>query len=293
MAGTLTKRTVICGVEIQRMNWWQRFKKSSAHTQASIVMSAVVMVATVAYSIIAGVQLFVMRKSSEDSSLQAQKLIDAANQIKIAAWQFKESAQGIDDNLGNAVGKLQDQVEESHKSVSAIIETTHQDLRPWVGVESAVPKNFWRPLGNIQIDVDFGLRNYGRSVAERVRIYPELLISSKANRYESACHTSYQKNDLGYSLVPTETLHTTYGMNVSASQIEDVIKNQHGDRNLFLKIIGCVVYSEQGKKTAIHHTPFSYALELTNRQYITANTMTVDDQLMRLKQLGIYPGPAN
>jgi hypothetical protein len=43
------------------MNWWQRFKRSSAHTQANIVCTFVVMLATLVYAGVSVKQMFVMR----------------------------------------------------------------------------------------------------------------------------------------------------------------------------------------------------------------------------------------
>jgi len=43
------------------MNWWQRFKRSSAHTQANIVCSFIVMLATIVYVTVSARQLLVMR----------------------------------------------------------------------------------------------------------------------------------------------------------------------------------------------------------------------------------------
>jgi hypothetical protein len=43
------------------MNWWQRFKRSSAHTQANIVCTFVVMLATLIYAGVSVKQMFVMR----------------------------------------------------------------------------------------------------------------------------------------------------------------------------------------------------------------------------------------
>lgn len=219
------------------------------------------------------------------------------NEMKRSGEQSTEQMWSAIDNINWEARSMDLSEKQSEKSLKATIENSHQDLRAWVGVESVVPNNFARPLGllgNIQLDVDFGLRNYGRSVAERIRIYPELRIMSAANRHDPACKTSYEKNDLGYNLVPTETLHATYGMNVSAREIEEAIKSQHGDRNLFLKVVGCIVYSDGLSKTETHHTPFSYALELKdNVAYVTADTIAIDNSLLRLNQLVIYTGPAD
>jgi fructose-bisphosphate aldolase class 1 len=83
-------------------------------------------------------------------------------------------------------------------------------------------------------------------------------------------------------------------MNVSAVDIAETIKSQKGDRNLFLKVTGCIVYADGLDKTVTHHTPFSYVLELKdNIAYVTADTRAIDDGLLTLKQLTIYSGPAD
>ena len=62
-----------------KRSWWQRFKSSNAHTQANIVCTVLIMVATVAYAVIAARQLRAMqsqiaemRQNSQDSSRQFQ-----------------------------------------------------------------------------------------------------------------------------------------------------------------------------------------------------------------------------
>jgi hypothetical protein len=58
-----------------RQSWWRRFKASHAHTQANIVCTAIISVATVAYAIIAGFQLGAIRNTND----LTQKAIQAAN----------------------------------------------------------------------------------------------------------------------------------------------------------------------------------------------------------------------
>ena len=61
------------------MNWFKRFKKSTAYTQANIVCTVIIAIATVTYTIIAHYQLRAMnnqlgamKRSSEESSKQFQ-----------------------------------------------------------------------------------------------------------------------------------------------------------------------------------------------------------------------------
>ena len=150
------------------MNWWQRFKKSSAHIQASIVMSAVITFATVAYSIIAAVQLHVMRQASEDSSTQAKKLIDAANRVGDAANSFSQSAQGINIGVANAVEDLRKQVDQisrsvdtAHQAIEVSKEQARIEERPWVSFVSVLPADL--PDGSERIALQ--IRNGGKTPA--------------------------------------------------------------------------------------------------------------------------------
>jgi hypothetical protein len=66
------------------MTWWQRFRKSSAHTQANIVCSFVIMIATVIYSAFAGCQLKEIKATNE--------LTKQAMHVSSRAWVGIESA---------------------------------------------------------------------------------------------------------------------------------------------------------------------------------------------------------
>jgi hypothetical protein len=103
--------------------WRNSWRSASPITKASLILSAFVAVSTIAYTAAAWRTLIVMRQISSDSTQQTDKLIDAASQIKSAAWYFKGSAQGIDGNLGNAVGKLQGQVDQVKRTADAANES--------------------------------------------------------------------------------------------------------------------------------------------------------------------------
>jgi hypothetical protein len=142
-----------------KRTWIQRFEASSAHTQASIVFSGVIMVATIAYSIIAGIQLYVMSQASKDSATQTNQLITAAN-INAAASQrnaaaaesFATAASNINKGVGAAVAKLnlqagalQQSVEQATKLANETAKANEYVVtadRPWVGVESHAVDNF-------------------------------------------------------------------------------------------------------------------------------------------------------
>ena len=221
----------------------------------------------------------------------------------ISVWQARTAQQSADTSEKavflaqktdrQSIKAAEDQQRLGGKSLQATINDFHQEQRPWVGVENAEPRDFGRYFGwSIQIGIVFSLRNYGRSPAERVEIYPELEVMTEENRHHPACKRSYPKDDLGYSVLPTEMLRITHVINVRQSEIDNAVKLQKGDRNLFLKVFGCVVYRESSTGR-MHHTPFSYALELTNSHYITSDTTQIDDKLMKLEKLTIYAGQAD
>jgi hypothetical protein len=144
------------------------------------------------------------------------------------------------------------------------------------------------------MEIVFNLRNYGKSPAERVEIHPKLEIMEPENRHDSACEPYYGQTDSGYSVLPTEPLQVTYGINVQRSEIETALKRQGSDRSLFFKVIGCVVYRGKGNKGDAHHTPFVYGLEIKdNLFYINADMPSVPDNMMELKKLTIYSGPSD
>ena len=51
------------------MNWWQRFRRSSAHTQANIVCTFIVMLATIIYVVVSARQLHVMSDQLRETKI--------------------------------------------------------------------------------------------------------------------------------------------------------------------------------------------------------------------------------
>src|SRR5450631_908666 len=89
--------------------WRNSWRAASPITKGSFIMTAGIAAATIAYAVIAGWTLHVMRGIAADNSQQAQQLIDAANQIKRAGWTFSGAAMGTNNAVWGAVGKLGEQ----------------------------------------------------------------------------------------------------------------------------------------------------------------------------------------
>ena len=115
-----------------------------------------------------------------------------------------------------------------------------------------------------------------------------------SNRNEKACKDSYAASDSGYSLLPSETLPGTYGLATSATQMHEARIENPGNGSLGLKVIGCIIYTDDIGKKVLHHTPFSYVLENKARRLgVTINTPWIPDDHLSLTQLTIDPGAAN
>jgi len=89
-----------------KKKWRNSWRSASPITKASVILTAAVAASTIAYAYIAWRQLGAMRKISEDNAAQTEKLIEAANEMKSAAWTFSGAAIGINNANWNAVNQL-------------------------------------------------------------------------------------------------------------------------------------------------------------------------------------------
>jgi hypothetical protein len=109
------------------MNWWQRFKKSSAHTQANIVCTILIMVATIAYSIVAGLQLHEIKRTNDLTQT-------ALNGSSTALSQTLAKMQGQID----AMNKQFPEIQRSSTAAQTSAKNAHADFirdeRAWMGV---------------------------------------------------------------------------------------------------------------------------------------------------------------
>ncbi|HEV2465100.1 MAG TPA: hypothetical protein VGT04_14940 [Acidobacteriaceae bacterium] len=125
------------------MNWWQRFRRSNAHTQANIVCTFLMMIATIVYAGTAYRQLCVMRKtlaemkeSEEQTSEQSSSAIGNINWMaRSMDWSQKSTKRAMDEQ----VDKLQlqtSQIKRSADAAKSASETAKETLiasnRPWV-----------------------------------------------------------------------------------------------------------------------------------------------------------------
>jgi hypothetical protein len=156
-----------------RQSWWVRFKMSDAHTQVSIVCTILIMLATIAYAIIAGCQLAAMngqlevlrgtleetRRSGKQSTDQMWAAVGNINWMaRSMDWSQKEAQNGIEANE-----------RQSRQSLQATIDDFQRDQRPWVVVKSI---DFGIPIekGTPFMKLLTIITNSGRSPAFDIRI---------------------------------------------------------------------------------------------------------------------------
>lgn len=255
----------------KRKKWRNSWRTASPITKVSLVLTALVAFATVANAVNAWLQLGAMKAISSDNTQQTQRLIDAANQIKAAAWDFKGSAQGIDGNLGNAVAELQSQVEKmdaSRKStdknsaanLQATIDSFHREDRAWVGIENAIPLDYSPDTSSHSVNmvVAFTLKNYGRSAAERVRFLA--VLESDPTVLSLSCDEVAAKNHAGDVLLPTQERTLNWALNLKSEQIAAGWAHQNPllGHQLFPRIVGCLEYTDREGEQPAHRTPFTY-----------------------------------
>lgn len=123
-----------------KRSWWQRFKSSSAHTQANIVCTIVMAIATCAYAFIAGRQLILInrqvgimqgaldetKRSGEQSTQQMWSAVGNINWMaRSMDWSQKEAQRSIE---------LSEQ--ENSKTLNASVEAFHTTQRPYVTIEN-------------------------------------------------------------------------------------------------------------------------------------------------------------
>jgi hypothetical protein len=112
----------------KRKKWRNSWRSTSPITKASLILSVFVVASTVAYTIAAWRTLIVMREISSDSSLQTDKLIDAATQIKNAGWVFSGAAQGTNNAVWSAAGRLDAQAQEMRQAAASAAQTAEEAL---------------------------------------------------------------------------------------------------------------------------------------------------------------------
>jgi hypothetical protein len=134
----------------EKQSWLLRFRKSPAHTQANIVCTAIIALATVVYTCVAGFQLGVMRgtlsemkRSGEQSTNQMWAAIDNVNWLaRSADWSQKVAQQQASATVAEMQKQTiaqQSAAIASQNSVKATRDAMYAEQRPWVGIEQVSP----------------------------------------------------------------------------------------------------------------------------------------------------------
>jgi hypothetical protein len=123
-------------------NWFNDLWGKGADRHIELILAG-------AIAFFACCQLIVTCNNNRSTSQQVDKLIGAATQIQTAAGSFSTSAADINTGVGNAVVKLQGQVDQIRRSANASarqVQSTNASVqvskdsmyleqRPWVGIE--------------------------------------------------------------------------------------------------------------------------------------------------------------
>jgi hypothetical protein len=115
-----------------KQGWVRRFRESPPHTQTNIVCTAIIMVATVAYAIVAGLQLSairgqleVMRGALSDSQRSGET---TTNQIWQAVGNVNWMARTADQSSRNTYGEMENQSRALRESADSEISAN----RAWI-----------------------------------------------------------------------------------------------------------------------------------------------------------------
>jgi hypothetical protein len=156
-------------------------------------------------------------------------------------------------------------------TLQATIDAFHNEDRAWVGIAQTKPLSYTvdGSDGSVNMAVAFTLRNYGHSAAEHVRFLAEL--ESDPTAWSLSCDEVAAKNHMGDVLLPTQEDTLNWAMNLTSAQMVKgwAHQNPQAGHMLFLKIVGCIEYSDRKSETPPHRTPFTYIV-LRKGGYIPA-----------------------
>jgi hypothetical protein len=158
------------------LTWLQRFRRSSAHTQANIICTVIITVATCAYAVVAAMQLCEIRRTN---ALTSQALENGGQSLTET---LAEMQSGVDATY-SLYDEAQRQTKEAHSlalqardeatAARDLAKSNDAVMRPWVGVD-AVDIIADDP-GNQTFSVQVTVRNFGPvpavNVGIRIRSY--------------------------------------------------------------------------------------------------------------------------
>jgi len=160
-------------------------------------------------------------------------------------------------------------------SVQATINGFHNEDRAWVGISQAKTLSYTTDptTHRVGMTVAFTYRNYGRSAAQHVRFIAEL--NSDFGDTSIPCE-KLAASHMEDVLLPTQEQTLNWALNLTTEQMVRGWSHQNPQmgRMLFLKISGCIEYTDRDDERTPHRTPFSYMVFWT-KSYITADTSSI------------------
>jgi hypothetical protein len=150
-----------------KKSWWQRFRSSNAHTQANIICTILIMVATIAYAVIAARQLGAMKSQIGEMRRNSE---DASRQFQVQLKHF-DAGLGRSDQLAKhaaeQAGASQQLAITAQGSLKVTTNNFREDQRAWlavVDVQGSKPEA-GQPFTN-KVEV----RDTGRTPAKNVAV---------------------------------------------------------------------------------------------------------------------------
>ena len=237
------------------MSWKNRFQRSSAHTQANIVCTVLIMVATIAYSIIAGRQL---TKMSGQLDSMNRTYDEIHKQTKAAQWSEYMACLNAQATQATFI-QSQNSARDSHAATIATVEQTAAGIEAQRAIINFLPRT---PAASDQVgsnlSVPFSIKNEGKSDARNVhlRFRAELLNSTDTlhfdYRYSSGMSANYvpagndfpgKPDDPNFRpMTPGITVKDSEGNPISLSS-DDVKQFWNGGDKLIV-VFGKMTYSD-------------------------------------------------
>jgi hypothetical protein len=204
----------------------------------------------------------------------AQQLVIASQRNAAAAESFSNSAASINGGMGNAVSKLQGQVEQTAQLASKADQANRiaqqaieSQIRPWIDASAGISQPIViEPDGVAQVSTDVTIRNLGHSPAVNVTINVRPindppLINIIIAEERNICTQLEQANDSTrpgktiFQDMPPET--TTLITTISKEEMNKTIPEfgPYAETGFIPQVVGCVVYQSAGFPE-YHHTPF-------------------------------------
>jgi hypothetical protein len=240
------------------MSWWERFKRSSAHTQANIVCTILVMVATIAYAITAYLQLRAF--NTQVTEMRAES-VESSRQFQVQLGHF-DAGLGRSDVLAERAGE---QAAASQQMADAARKTAESAQRQEALLEAQVMPSI--VIQNIDVDepLTFGKKianhfaNVGNTTAFHLiaRSRSEVLPQGQAPNFKFIEVTGSESN-LGPNERFDENLTVPY---MTEEQFAGV-----AHRTQTLYISGIFMYSDF--KQINHTTYYCMMWEAVRKQFI-------------------------